>query len=422
MSAENQIAKGGASAPSERRNHVRWWTMISVRAKQSLPVLLKGSARRAWAWLQLQAVEIGKEIRQAANPPVRVRRLPGGAIAIVCKPAFGGMTTVLPVHEAAQVRKAPPEVSALIEEAGYTGEGDALITAWKAQILATEPSNVWALRSIELVRALVPALVALRKGGALTINQDAVRRFGTLEAAYELAQSEDVPAEARERLLELLRAIPGFKLDKGPNQSAFAAEQFGYVAMHAFSALRSENGTAARADVAVRSYPASGQGFLIGRFPDDATASHSMELISNALVGGRGAGRWALGAATAVVALVFVSALFREPATAGVTKEVGAAEQVQTEAPQADVLRDAFGASAGPLGATRATSEAPASSSQSLADKIYEQAMAASQQSTYQEGPPQSPIENPQAGDFGLGVSSKEGCDPALKFKVASQP
>ena len=283
MGTQDEADKGGAAAPTGQQNKARWWTMISARAKRDLPFLLKGAARQAWAWLRLQAVEIGKELRQAANPPVRVRRLPGGALAIVCKPAFGGLTTVLSAQQASQVHVSGNEV---------------------------------------------------------------------------------------------------------------------------------------------RSYPLSNEteSALIGAFPDEATARHGLELISNALVGGRGAGRWVLGAAAAVIALVFVSALFRSPATVGGAKPDGESEQAPSAAPQADVLRDAFGASAGPLGAATATNEGPATAGEALADKIYAQAMAASQQTAYEAGPPQSPIENPNAGDFGLGVSSKEGCDPALKFKVAAQP
>lgn len=392
------------------------------RTRLKLATALIKGAQGIGRWLRFQSVEISKEVRRAARPPVRVRRQPGGAIAIIAKPEFGGMTTVLPVHEAAQVRVAPPEVMSLISATGYAGDSDALVSAWNDRILASDGASLWARRSAEFVAALVPALVALRDQGSLIISEATLRRFEALQNTVELAQREDVPAVAKTRLNTLLTALPGFKWDKGAMcQSSTASEQFSYLTMYAFSAL---NSGPAPAGVDVRSYHAggAGPGLLIGSFPDESTARHSIELISNVLIGGRGVGRMAFGAITAVLGLAFVAALVRPPATAkSVPDATGAPQQI--EAPAADVMRDAFGFGGSANEAPASMPGAPAAAKgESLADQIYAQAMAAAERSSYEAGPPQSPIENPNVADFGLGGSSKAGCDPALKFTVASAP
>lgn len=287
MGAKENVTNTGAGAPVDQGFKAKVRAMIRGDGKRDIASLTRKAATGAWAWLRFQAVEISKEIRQAVNPPVRVRRLPGGALAIVCKPEFGGLTTVLSGQQPSQVR----------------------------------------------------------------LNGFEVR-------SYRLGNGGDL-------------------------------------------------------------------GALIGTFHDEATARHGLELISSALVGGgRGTGKWILGAAAAVVLLVFASSFFRGPVPGAATKAAGDVEQAQEAKPKADVLRDAFGAIS-PASTDSSSYVANAGADEpgeSLADTIYRNAMAASQQTSYEAGPPQSPIENPQVGDFGLGVSSKEGCDPALKFTVASTP
>ena len=165
-------------------------------------------------------------------------------------------------------------------------------------------------------------------------------------------------------------------------------------------------------------------GWLVGRFKTRDDADFCVDRISSAMAGGPGMARWVFGTAAAVLALVFLAALLRPAAVAADSKD--AAKPTAPAAPPAvaDVLRDAFGFNRGAAGSGPATAPAAAAAAngESLADQIYQQAMAASEQSVYAAGPPQSPIENPQVGGFGLGTSSKEGCDPALKFTVAAKP
>ncbi|MEJ7746243.1 MAG: hypothetical protein WKF61_05735, partial [Luteimonas sp.] len=277
-------------------------------ALQGVHATLLDATRRTVAWLRLQLVEIGHEIRRVTRPAVRVRRHGTASIAVSTAASHGGGVLLLPLG------------------------GDRIVgVTWSRGALADQ----------------------------------------------------------------------GLVVTKRPTESDIEFT-------HPY-------GVEAYADG-----PQGREVWPIAAFETQADAEHCMQTISSAMAGGRRTGGWLLGAASAAVVVLLVASLIRPAATAADASEKTTPEQAT---PVGDVLRDAFGGStATPDAVESAPVTAPASAGESLAEQIYAQAMAASQQSAYEAGPPQSPIENPQAGDFGLGAAGKEGCDPALKFTVASQP
>lgn len=163
---------------------------------------------------------------------------------------------------------------------------------------------------------------------------------------------------------------------------------------------------------------------MIGRFTDHRDAVVCTEIIAKALAGHGGQSKRMAGwVAAALVAMVGFSMFRPDGAREG---EAQASAPPATPAAQvSSLMQEAFGSgmaaeAVAHQGAPASVPDALGSTGDSLADQIYAESMAAAKQSQYTMGPPAGPSRDITAGDFGLGVSSKEGCDPALKFKVAA--
>ena len=179
--------------------------------------------------------------------------------------------------------------------------------------------------------------------------------------------------------------------------------------------------------IASASDPEGRQQWMVGRFTDHRDAVVCTEIIAKALAGNGGQGkRMAGGVAAALVAMVGFS-MFR-PGGAREGEAQASAPPATPATPAAQVsslMQEAFGSgmtaeAIAHEGVPASVPNALGSTGDSLADQIYAESMAAAKQSQYTMGPPAGPSRDITAGDFGLGVSSKEGCDPALKFKVAA--
>ncbi len=186
----------------------------------------------------------------------------------------------------------------------------------------------------------------------------------------------------------------------------------------------SANDTEYHSVVARAHGPEGEQAWTIGRFADHRDAQVCTDVIAKALAGTGGQGRRVASWAVAAVAVMLIFVFFRP----GDVREGEAQASAPPPPPAAQVsslMREAFGSGSvtgavAHQGSAAAMPDALGSTGDSMADQIYADSMAAAQQSEYTMGPPAGPSRDITAGDFGLGVSSKEGCDPALKFKVAA--
>ncbi len=163
--------------------------------------------------------------------------------------------------------------------------------------------------------------------------------------------------------------------------------------------------------------------WLIAGFSDPRDAQACTELVARALGGHGGQGKRVASVAAAGLVIVLGFTML-QPAAMREGEAQARSAPVSPQAQVSALMQDAFGthdaASADIAAAPVSDGGVLGSTGDSLADQIYADSMAAAQQSQYTMGPPAGPSRDITAGDFGLGVSSKEGCDPALKFKVTA--
>lgn len=164
-----------------------------------------------------------------------------------------------------------------------------------------------------------------------------------------------------------------------------------------------------------------GDTWSVGAFPDLDTAMEAVAIIRKPLTGSAW-GKWVWRVLLLWLALILLRTWFNGPnpdaaaAAAGIDPARAAAPGPATAT---SALMGLFGDRATPGLAALAAGAEPGAGYESLADEIYEEAMAKAKASAYEQGPPQSPVPDVGLKGFGLsGGASGAGCDPKLAFKV----
>ncbi len=92
-------------------------------------------------------------------------------------------------------------------------------------------SDMWKGRAISFISALLPALVDLRDKGLLMLHIGAIREFLPFPKFNELSNNPNISQRSRDMMQAFLLDVPGYKRDKGENQSGTFLEQYGYQQM-----------------------------------------------------------------------------------------------------------------------------------------------------------------------------------------------
>ena len=91
--------------------------------------------------------------------------------------------------------------------------------------------DMWKGRAISFISSLLPALVDLRDQGRLMLHIGAIREFLPYPKYFQLMNDPNISDKNRDVMQAFLFDVPGYKLDKGDNQSGTFNEQFGYQQM-----------------------------------------------------------------------------------------------------------------------------------------------------------------------------------------------
>lgn len=92
-------------------------------------------------------------------------------------------------------------------------------------------SDIWKGRAISFISALLPALVDLRDKGLLMLHIGAIREYLPFPKFNEMISNPNVSQRSRDMMQAFLLDVPGYKRDKGDNQSGTFLEQYGYQQM-----------------------------------------------------------------------------------------------------------------------------------------------------------------------------------------------
>lgn len=166
----------------------------------------------------------------------------------------------------------------------------------------------------------------------------------------------------------------------------------------------------------------------VGEFPDKETAEQACDLIRKPLTGSTW-GKWVVRVLVLWFLVILLRAWFAQPAVASgaVAAAPGAGATAAAVDPSAAALMGLFGNGGGesagnvpPALAAALAGDGATPASGSLADEIYNEAMAKAKVSMHEQGPPQSPAPDTGLKGFGLsGGQTGAGCDPKLAFKVS---
>ena len=91
--------------------------------------------------------------------------------------------------------------------------------------------DMWKGRAISFISSLLPALVDLRDQGRLMLHIGAIREFLPFPKYFQLMNDPNISDKNRAVMQAFLFDVPGYKSDKGDNQSGTFNEQFGYQQM-----------------------------------------------------------------------------------------------------------------------------------------------------------------------------------------------
>ena len=91
--------------------------------------------------------------------------------------------------------------------------------------------DMWKGRAISFISSLMPALVELRDQGRLMLHIGAIREYMPYPRYLLLMQNTHISEKSRMLMQMFLLDVPGYKADKGENQSSTFNEQFGYQQM-----------------------------------------------------------------------------------------------------------------------------------------------------------------------------------------------
>lgn len=91
--------------------------------------------------------------------------------------------------------------------------------------------DMWKGRAISFISSLLPALVDLRDKGLLMLHIGAIREFLPFPKFNEMINNPNISQRSRDMMQAFLLDVPGYKRDKGDNQSGTFLEQYGYQQM-----------------------------------------------------------------------------------------------------------------------------------------------------------------------------------------------
>lgn len=91
--------------------------------------------------------------------------------------------------------------------------------------------DMWKGRAISFISSLLPALVDLRDNGRLMLHIGAIREVMPFPKYFQLMNDPNISEKNRQMMQAFLFDVPGYKSDKGDNQSGTFNEQFGYQQM-----------------------------------------------------------------------------------------------------------------------------------------------------------------------------------------------
>lgn len=112
------------------------------------------------------------------------------------------------------------------------GNAESLIQLIVSLMDASEgKGDMWKGRAISFISSLLPSLVDLRDKGLLMLHIGAIREFLPFPKFTELMNNPSVSPRSRDMMQAFLLDVPGYKRDKGENQSGTFLEQYGYQQM-----------------------------------------------------------------------------------------------------------------------------------------------------------------------------------------------
>lgn len=91
--------------------------------------------------------------------------------------------------------------------------------------------DMWKGRAISFISSVLPALVDLRDAGLLMLHIGAIREALPFPKYFELMNNPHISQKSRDMMQAFLYDVPGYKRDKGDNQSGTFLEQYGYQQM-----------------------------------------------------------------------------------------------------------------------------------------------------------------------------------------------
>lgn len=91
--------------------------------------------------------------------------------------------------------------------------------------------DMWKGRAISFISSALPALVDLRDLGLLMLHIGAIREALPYPKYFELMSNVNISQKSRDMMQAFLYDVPGYKRDKGENQSSTFNEQYGYQQM-----------------------------------------------------------------------------------------------------------------------------------------------------------------------------------------------
>ncbi|MCZ7871128.1 IcmO-like type IV secretion system protein [Pseudomonas aeruginosa] len=91
--------------------------------------------------------------------------------------------------------------------------------------------DMWKGRAISFMSSVMPALVDLRDQSLLMLHIGAIREALPYPKYFELMNNVNISQKSRDMMQAFLYDVPGYKRDKGENQSATFNEQYGYQQM-----------------------------------------------------------------------------------------------------------------------------------------------------------------------------------------------
>lgn len=91
--------------------------------------------------------------------------------------------------------------------------------------------DMWKGRAISFISSVIPAQVDLRDQGLLMLHIGAIRECLPFPKYFELMNNPNISQKSRDMMQAFLYDVPGYKRDKGDNQTGTFLEQYGYQQM-----------------------------------------------------------------------------------------------------------------------------------------------------------------------------------------------